>query len=514
MRRLRQPIYIHNLLEFSASRAPNKSALICADRAWSYAQLDEAADRFAGALHLRGFHPRDRVAIVLPNCAEAIIAFFGTLKAGGIAVMVNPDSKTSKLDSILKDSGATYLVILHSRYADVIQHALIFQVVVVPGLDNEHTSTASPTSYDWNTFLSDVSLTSRSAFLTDQDIACLIYTSGSTGVPKGVMCPHISIMSAVRSITEYLDHTDDDVVVNVLPLSFDHGLYQVLLMFYVGGTVLLEKNFNAPYTTLGRMSKCHVTGFPGVPTVFALLLQMRLNVEWLSSLRYIASTGAVWSPTHIGKLRKLFPCVSLFSMYGITECKRVSFLPPDEIDHRPTSIGRGMPNEELWLVDESGNRVGLGQVGELVVRGTHVMRGYWNDPELTRQVYRTYGDYSERALYTGDLMRTDEDGYLYYVGRRDDLIKTRGEKVYPREIEEALYELPEIVEAAVVGRPDDVLGQKIVAYVVTKPGTTIAPGNILERLASKLDRHAVPTEIQFRDRLPKGSSGKIDKQSL
>jgi acyl-CoA synthetase (AMP-forming)/AMP-acid ligase II len=347
----------------------------------------------------------------------------------------------------------------------------------------------------------------------DIDLAALIYTSGSTGRPKGVMLTHLNIVSAADSITTYLENSARDVILNVLPMSFDYGLYQVLMAFKVGATIVLERSFAFPHAVLEKIATEHVTAFPIVPTMSAQLLRMDLQKYDFAGLRYITNTAASWPLQHIRDLRRLLPDVKLYSMYGLTECKRVSYLPPDEVDTRPESVGRGMPNQEVYVVDSDGNRLAHG-VGELVIRGSHVMKGYWEMPEETAQMLRPGEAPGERVLYSGDLFRIDEDGYLYFLGRMDDMIKTRGEKVSPREVENVLYELTGVVEAAVVGVPDPVLGQSIKAVLTLEESASLGEQDVLRHCAERLESFMVPKIVEFRASLPKTATGKIDKKTL
>jgi acyl-coenzyme A synthetase/AMP-(fatty) acid ligase len=256
-----------------------------------------------------------------------------------------------------------------------------------------------------------------------------------------------------------------------------------------------------------------VTGFPIVPTISALLLQMDLGRYDLSSVRYITNTAAALPTSHILELRQRIPHAKLYSMYGLTECKRVSFLPPEQIDIRPTSVGKGMPNEEVYIVDEQGNRLPSG-VGELVIRGSNVMKGYWELPDETARVLRPGPLPGERVLHSGDIFRMDEDGYLHFVSRKDDIIKTRGEKVSPREVENVLYELDGVAEAAVVGVPDAVLGQAVKAVVTLREGVSLGEKDVLRHCAERLESFMVPKHVEFRAEMPKTSTGKIDKKTL
>jgi acyl-CoA synthetase (AMP-forming)/AMP-acid ligase II len=348
----------------------------------------------------------------------------------------------------------------------------------------------------------------------DIDLAALIYTSGSTGKPKGVMLTHLNIFSAATSITTYLENTSEDIIINVLPLSFDYGLYQVLMAFKVGATLVLERAFAYSHALIETILREKVTGLPIVPTISSILLGMDLRKYGFPHLRYITNTAAALPVEHIRRLHSSLPHVKLYSMYGLTECKRVSYLPPDQIEVRPGSIGRGMPNEEVYLVDESGRRLPPGSTGELVVRGANVMKGYWELPEETAKVLRP-GPYPwESVLYSGDLFRSDEEGYLYFLGRKDDIIKTRGEKVSPKEVEDVLYAIEAVADAAAIGVPDPVLGQAIRAVITVRPGMTLDEREVLRHCARHLEDFMVPKQVEFRTCMPKTSSGKVAKREL
>jgi acyl-CoA synthetase (AMP-forming)/AMP-acid ligase II len=298
-----------------------------------------------------------------------------------------------------------------------------------------------------------------------------------------------------------------------LPLSFDYGLYQLLMIFSFGGRLVLERRFAYPADILQRIEQERVTGLPGVPTLFAVRLEMDLKAFDLSSLRYLTNTAASLPPAHILKLRDRFPQARLFSMYGLTETKRTLYLSPDELDRRPDSVGVAIPGTEVWLEDEGGRRLGPGEVGELVVRGRHVMRGYWGDEAATARRFRPGPLPGERVCHTGDLFRRDEDGFYYFVARQDDIIKSRGEKVAPKEVENVLYRLDGVQQAAVIGVPDPVLGQAIKAFVVVD-GSGLTEADVLRHCRAHLEDFMVPRAVEFRDDLPKTSSGKIRRAEL
>lgn len=510
---------VEEFLELSVRRFPDKTALVCGDRRLSYGEIEVQCNRLAHALIREGLQRGDRVAVYLENSLEAVVSVFAILKAGAIFLVVNPTTKADKLLYILNNCRAAALI-TDSRRAAGLSHCWVqlphLRSVVVAGKDAEDPLEGGLRPLSLERTLQQLDLPSEppAKGRIDIDLAALIYTSGSTGRPKGVMLTHLNIVSAATSITTYLESAPSDVILNVLPLSFDYGLYQVLMAFKVGATLVLERSFTYPYAVLEKLVSERVTGFPIVPTISAVLLQLDLTQHEFPSLRYITNTAAALPTDHIRRLRALFPHVKLYSMYGLTECKRVSYLPPDQVDVRPTSVGRGMPNEEVYVVDGEGRRVGPGVTGELVVRGSNVMKGYWELPEETAKVLKPGSYPGEKALHTGDLFRTDEEGYLYFVGRKDDIIKSRGEKVSPKEVEDVLYSLDGVAEAAVVGVPDAVLGQAIKAVITLREGAHLTDQDLLRHCAQHLEEFAVPKFVEFRDSLPKTSSGKISKREL
>ncbi len=299
----------------------------------------------------------------------------------------------------------------------------------------------------------------------------------------------------------------------MLPLSYGYGLTQLRTAFNAGATVVLERSFAYPHAVLETLVREKATGFAIVPTMSAILLQMDLGQYDFSALRYLTNAAAALPTANILKLRRLLPYVAIYSMYGLTECIRATYLPPDQIDVRPDSVGKGMPNEELFIVDEQGQRLASG-VGELVIRGSNVMKGYWERPEETGRALRPGPLPGERVLYSGDIFRMDEDGYVYFVGRKDDIIKTRGEKVSPREVENVLCELAGVAEAAVLGVPDPILGQAIKAVIQPTPGAVLTRSAVMSHCARRLEDFMVPKVVEFCETLPKNANGKIDKLEL
>ena len=508
---------VNHFLEESARRHPDKIALVCDDRRITYTQVDEESNRVANGLLEKGVQRGDRVAVWLPNSVDTVIAIFGILKAGATFTVINSTTKADKLVRVLNNCAARAIFSPGRRAGkttDLFDSVPSLVVGVLCGKGASDGAASCADLVDINHLKEDCSPIAPPSRALEVDLACLIYTSGSTGDPKGVMSTHANMVFAASSIIEYLENTADDIVINVLPLSFDYGLYQLLMVMKFGGTLVLEKGFAFPAAVMKKIEQEKVTGLPGVPTVFAMLLQMDLDKFDLSSLRYLTNTAAALPVEHIQQLRDAFPWARLYSMYGLTECKRTLYLPPEELDRRPGSVGIAIPGTEVWIEDDEGNRLGPGQVGELVIRGGHVMQGYWNNPEATARWYRQGAYPADRRLYSGDLFRMDQEGFFFFVARKDNIIKSRGEKVAPKEVEGVLYKLPGVVEVAVVGVPDGLLGQAIKAVIACGDPPTLSKRDVLRHCTKHLEDYMIPKHVEFRDSLPKTASGKVDKLAL
>ncbi len=505
---------VRDFLERSAARLPGKIALVGDGRRVTFGELDAMANRLAHALREGGVRRGDRVAVFLPNSVEAVVAIFGILKASAVFVVINATTKRDKFLYILNNCRATALVAeFHPSLVDLSGLVPSLRRRIFCGDSAGAPSSACPGGLDFNEVLEGFPPDPLPRDNVDVDLACLIYTSGTTGDPKGVMSDHSNVVFATGSIIEYLQNVESDIVINVLPLSFDYGLYQLLMTFRFGGTLVLERSFAYPAAILKRIEQERVTGFPGVPTLFALLQPMDLSAFDLSSLRYLTNTAAALPVNHIEALRKKFPGAALFSMYGLTETKRTLYLPPAELDRRPGSVGIPIPGTEAWIEDETGQRLGPGETGELVVRGRHVMRGYWEAPELTARRFRTDPASGDRLCYTNDLFRRDADGFFYFVSRKDDIIKSRGEKVAPKEVESVIYGIAGVREVAVIGVPDPLLGQAIKAFIATSDATLTAR-QVQAHCRAHLEDFMVPKLVEFCAELPKTASGKITKAGL
>jgi long-chain acyl-CoA synthetase len=523
-------MFVHDFISQTAYKTPDKIALITSDRQFSFREIDENSDRLAAELQRLGVARGDRVAAMLDNSAEMVIALWATLKAGGAFVPLNHTAKSGTLGFILSDAEPKCLII-HPLFGRRLEEAAAsasssMAVIWTEDAVSTRQETTAPSRQESTspngTRLSLADILARphqrpaDPGLIDQDLSLIIYTSGSTGKPKGVMMPHHAICNNVWSVSTYLRNTPDDVILCVLPLSFDYGLFQILTGARVGFTIVLERSFAYPIDVLQKVSKHGVTGFPGVPTIFARLLQFTpFDGLDFSSLRYFSNTAAAFPPAHIRQLKELLPHVTIFSMYGVTETTRVSYLAPEKLDAKITSVGRAMPNSETYIVDENGLPLGHGEVGELVVRGSSLMRGYWRRPDETARVLRDCPFMNgEKAFHTGDLFWADADGDLYFVGRRDDVFKCRGEKVSPKEVENALYELDAIAETAVIGVPDPIDGLAVKACIVLREGRQLSEEALRRHCRTRLEPWLQPKFFEFLDSLPKTDSGKITRHPL
>lgn len=483
----------------AAARDPDKQAVVAPDRNVSYGELDAAAERIAGGLRGLGTKPGDRVALFLPNGADMAESIYGVARAGAAFVPLNPTMKQGKLAHVLEHAGAAAVICDAERLPTI--EAAVAQVGSIEVVADVASLRAA----------ADVALSGP----LDLDLAAVIYTSGSTGDAKGVTVTHRNMTFVAGSIIEYLEMGSRDRILCVLPLSFGYGLYQLLTCVRAQATLVLETGFTFPGRVVQALEEERITGLPGVPTVFGVLVSLQgLAERELPHLRFLTNAGAALPAPAIAEVRRTFGSARLYSMYGQTECTRVCYLPPEQLDARPASVGIPIPGTEAWVQDDEGRVASPGEVGELIVRGSHVMQGYWNDEEGTAARLRPGRWPWERVLATGDLFRQDAEGYLYFVGRRDDLIKSRGEKVAPREVEEVIHGASGVREVAVVGAPDRLLGQAVHAHVVPETGVELDAGRLRRHCAERLEAHMVPQRMIFHAALPRTANGKVDRRAL
>jgi len=507
----RPPFLLHDDLLAAAEPAAAKTAVVAGGRRGTYAQLLDESLRLAAALQSLGVERGDRVVVQLDNSWASAVALYGTLLAGGVFSLVNPQTKPEKLAFIVGDAEARVLV-AEGRAASV----LVESGLSLPASLRATVATSeAPGCLALDELVAASDPAPRPVGTIPLDLAALIYTSGSTGEPKGVMMTHQSMVFTVESVSRYLRLGADERILCFLPLSFDYGLYQLLMAVHLGATVVLERSFAYPAHVLARAEEEQVTVFPGVPTVFATILSMgRAEELRLPSVTRVTNTAAAMPPEFVPRLQRVFPNALVFLMYGLTECKRVSYLEPELAPAKPRSVGKAIPGTEAFVLTAGGRRAEPGEVGILHVRGPHVMAGYWRRPDLTAEMLREGPLPGERMLCTQDWFTTDEDGFLYYVGRSDDIIKTGGEKVSPVEVENALHSIDGVREAAVVGAPDEILGEAVCAYVVLEPGVELTEQDVRRFCRERLEGFMVPSRVEFVPELPKTETGKIKRREL
>jgi long-chain acyl-CoA synthetase len=507
---------IHDAFERAAQRLPAKVALVVGEQRLTYAELYRSAQAIAHALRSDGVAPGDRVLVMLDSGAEYAAAVHAVWMAGAVVVPVSTQTKSDKLAFLLGDTRASALLtqaLSAAQWRPALAQAPHLRSCRVHGAPPDRDAAAGAHTHPWPR-PSDTVLTIDSK-RSEQDLAALIYTSGTTGLPKGVMLTHLNMTSAWASVQQYLGLRESDVIGLALPPVYSYGLYNLLMGLGMGATVVIERHAAFPLRVAQTLERQKVTVLPGVPTLFAALLGIAgLQRMDLSALRVITNAAAALPEAHVRRLRAAWPQAQLYLMYGLTECKRASYLAPELADSRPDSVGRGMPNQEHWLVDEDGRRLPHASIGELVVCGPHVMQGYWERPEETAQRLRAGPLPGQQVLHTGDLFRSDAQGFLSFVARRDDIIKTRGEKVAPREVENAIYLLPGVTGCAVIGVADAQLGQAVKAYVTLAEDSSLTERDIIRHCLSRLESHMAPQTVAIVNELPRTESGKIRHASL
>lgn len=501
--------FIPDLLRRTVARHGERTALVAGEQSMTFAELDAASDRFAAFLASIGIGAAERVLVACENGFPAAIAYLGTLKANAVPVMIHGQTREIRMRRVLASARPRAAVVDPGAGA-----ALVACLAEAPSVEHViPTSTSTVVAGRASTVFANALLATGEvpARVGDPDsLATLLYTSGTTGEPKGVMHSHATLVAATESIVAYLGVHEQDAIFNVLQLSFGYGLTQLLIAIRTGARLILERSITYPADTLKRALAHAPTVWPGVPTVWAAMLGLSGFAQGtLPSMRLFTNAGDGLAPALGRSLVERFPEANLVPMYGQTEIIRGTYLPAVEYARRPTSSGIAIPGSEIWLVDDQGERLPLGSTGEMYFRGPTVMLGYWERPELTEKKILRHAEEPFRTLRTGDVFRTDEDGFLYFVARGDDIIKSRGEKIAPKEVENALLELPEIKECCVAGVPDDRLGQAVKAFVVFHEGKSLEARAIQRFLASRLEPYMVPQQVESVPALPKTESGKI-----
>jgi acyl-CoA synthetase (AMP-forming)/AMP-acid ligase II len=499
---------VSEYLSSSLKLFPDKEALVCGSDRYTYKTIGNAVFSLSNFLINNGLETGDRVAIILDNSLEAVVSTFGIAEAGGTFVFIPSATPVERMGYILKNCQPKFLIGSSLKIGQIMESEKDCSVLPVNILTGNHEIPYNAIQFETACGTTDSGKKNR---ISDEDVAAIVYTSGSTGKPKGVMLTHRNFDVVTESVIEYLEHTPDDKILDVLPLSITYGLMQLLVTIRSGGTLVLEKGFGYPYEIIKRLKEEKITGFAGVPTIYSIITHLQLEGEAFPHLRYITNAAAAMPYSFIPKLRKIFPTTKIYLMHGLTECLRTTYLPPDQIDKKPTSVGCGMKYVELSIEDEGGNRLSSGQVGELCVRGQNIMKGYWNDPEATAKVIKTDKQSGEKVLHSGDMFTIDEEGYFYFVSRSDDVIKSRGKKVSPLEIENIIYLCEEVLEVRVIGVPDELLGKAIKAEIVLRKGSEITADFIKAHCKKYLEDFQIPHIVEFVQSLPKTAGGKIKR---
>ncbi|WP_051602971.1 acyl-CoA ligase (AMP-forming), exosortase A system-associated [Simplicispira psychrophila] len=527
------PVLLHELLARAAACWPERTAVTMDGHHFLYADVQSQTQRCATGLRAQGLAPGARVAVFLEKRLETVVASFAISAAGGVLVPVNPLLKPGQVAHILQDAGVSVLFTSAARLASlvpILADCPCLQRVVVcdtTAPSTRESVSAFPDGLAWHTW-PDL-LTSPAAHGMaglESDVAVIFYTSGSTGRPKGVVLTHRNLLAGATSVASYLHHRCDDTLLAVLPLSFDAGFSQLTTGFVVGARVVLL-NYLLPRDVLRTMARERVTCLTAVPPLYMQLAVLNWPVEATRYLRYWANTGGRMPAATLQRLRQCAPGAQAYLMYGLTEAFRSTYLPPEEVERRPDSIGRAIPNAEVRVLREDGTECAVDEPGELVHRGPLVALGYWNRPEETVRRFKPWpaallpaGGHSavlERAVYSGDTVRRDAEGFLYFVGRRDEMIKTSGYRVSPTEVEEVLYASGLVAEVVVYAIPDDALGSAIGAVLWASSaacGHADKDGaDVLAHCRQHLPAFMWPQVLHWVDQpLPRSPNGKLDRQ--
>ncbi len=502
-----QSYLIHHFLEYSAEILPEKTAVIHGSDAISYRELNQRANQLAHFFCQQGLQKGDRVGILLENSIDFVIAYYAVAKAGAVAVPLNIELPDNYLQDVFNNCQIAAIICTSKGTK--------FTKKLLKDFPTIKFVIAQAEKYEnWRFSLPEILANTTPDFpappMIDLDLAAIIYTSGSTGKPRGVMLSHLNLVQNSRAIVTYLELTSAARMLVVLPFFYIYGLSLLNTHFLVGGTLVLENRNQFPNLIVNSLKSSGANGFAGVPSTYALLLnRSTFRQEQFPALRYLTQAGGPMAPTLIQELMQLLPDKKLFIMYGATEASaRLAYLDPRQLPNKIGSIGKAIPNVELKIVNENGEICKPGEIGEIVARGSNIMQGYWQDPDATAQVLQADG------FHTGDLARMDHEGYLFIVGRKNDIIKSGAHRISAQEIEAILLQSPQVHEVAVIGVPDPLLGEAIQAFVVPKNKNNCTPQDLKQFCEQKMPKMKIPRRILLVEELPKNSAGKIMKAVL
>jgi acyl-CoA ligase (AMP-forming) (exosortase A-associated) len=521
---------IHDFIFHSARHTPQAQALVHGGTRLDYAGLADAVRAAAAALGARRHAPGERIAVFLEKRIENVAAMFGAAAAGCVFVPVNPLLKPDQVAHILADCNVRVLVTSNQRLAalaPVLARCPDLRAVLATELQGEHALPDGIELAGWEQALAEGAALPPALApelaprRIDADVAAILYTSGSTGKPKGVVLSHRNLVAGARSVASYLELTPADRLLAVLPLSFDYGLSQLTCAFLVGASAVLINHLFAR-DIVSMVASERITGLAAVPPLWAQLARLPWPAD--CTLRYVTNSGGAMPGATLAALRAALPRARVFLMYGLTEAFRSTYLPPEELDRRPDSMGRAIPNAEVMVVRPDGTPCAAGEPGELVHRGALVSLGYWNDPAKTAERFRPAPGQdpalplTEMAVWSGDTVRRDEEGFLYFVGRSDDMIKVSGYRISPTEVEETVYATGLAEEAVAFGVPHPELGQAVVLLAVTGASTAVSGATeaaLLKECQRRMPAYMVPAHIALRaEPFPRNPNGKIDRKEL
>jgi acyl-CoA ligase (AMP-forming) (exosortase A-associated) len=516
------PYLVQHLISESARQRPDKEALRYKNTSLSYAELDAQVSALATGLLDLGLARGERVAVYAEKRVETVVGLFAAAAAGCAFVPINPLLKSEQVAYILGDCNVRVLITTTERLpllAEVLGHCPDLRHVIVVGEPSTPGNVPGIALVSWDEATANSS-GQRGHRTIDSDIAAIVYTSGSTGKPKGVVLSHRNIVAGAQSVAEYLELSEHERILAVLPLSFDYGLNQITTGLLTGSCAVLM-NYLFPRDIVDLVTKERITGLAAVPPLWIQLAQLQWPESVHEHLRYITSSGGAMPTATLARLRRALPRTEPYMMYGLTEAFRSTYLPPEEVDRRPESMGRAIPNAEILVLREDGTPCAPNEPGELVHRGVLVSLGYWNDAQKTAERFKPLPSQDkalpirELAVWSGDAVRQDEEGYFYFVSRRDEMIKTSGYRVSPTEIEEVLYGTRLVSEAAAFGVAHPVLGQAIAVIATPAEGVTLTPDRVKTECQKHLPAFMVPAHVEIlAGSLPRNPNGKIDRKQL
>ena len=517
--------FVHDLISQSAEKSPLNTALTLKERQLNYQELDENINCIAISFRALNIERYQRIGIYLPKTIENVLAMFASSKAGAVFVPINPVLKAPQVQHIANDCDVKIIITNKGRFK-ALQPLLAslpqLTTVILTDSDSTDIDTIEHVSIiSWSNFANLTYTKPAPTPLTGSDMAAILYTSGSTGKPKGVVLSHSNIVLGAKSVAQYLQNTATDKVLAVLPLSFDYGLSQLTTSFFVGAECVLF-DYLLANDVLKAIIKHEITGLAAVPPLWSQLCKLNWPESAGLSIRYFTNSGGALSMTNLKQLRTLMPKADPYLMYGLTEAFRSTFLSPEEVDRRIGSMGKAIPNAEVLVVRQDGSECDVDEAGELVHKGPLVSLGYWNAADKTAERFKPAPGQPkgiinpELAVFSGDSVKRDIDGFLYFVARADEMMKTSGYRISPMEIEEILYQHEQIIEAAIIGVPHAELGQAILAIVCSndQDDLSLVAKSLLKHCQKQLANYMVPKKIIVLPELPHNANGKIDRNKL